>query len=183
MQTTWTIITRTRARTAEILTELVAAAERMGLHINQNKTKFIATNTNTRAGNVDANLIINDQNFEAVKEFIYLGTSVNPNNNTSEEIKIANRCYHGLSKYLANKRLYQKTRMRLYRTLIVPVLTYGSEAWTLTKTDESALSIFERKVLRKIFGAVYEKEYGDVDITLNCRISTSIHLVVKILPL
>ncbi|CAG9839544.1 unnamed protein product [Diabrotica balteata] len=154
------IITRTRARTAEILTELVAAAERMGLHINQNKTKFMATNTNTRAGNVDTNLIINDQTFEAVNEFVYLGTSVNPNNNTSEEIKrriiIANRCYYGLSKYLANKRLSQKTRIRLYRTLIVPVLTYGSEAWTLTKTDESAISIFERKVLRKIFGAVCE---------------------------
>ncbi|CAG9834157.1 unnamed protein product [Diabrotica balteata] len=101
----------------------------MGLHINQNKTKFMATITNTRSENVDTNLIINDQNFEAVKEFIYLGTSVNPNNNTSEEIKrriiIANRCYHGLSKYLANKRLSQKTRIRLYRTLIVPVLTYG----------------------------------------------------------
>ncbi|CAG9838071.1 unnamed protein product [Diabrotica balteata] len=89
----------------------------MGLHINQNKTKFMATNINTRAGNADANFIINDQNFESVKEFIYLGTSVNPNNNTSEEIKrrkiIANRCYRGLSNYLANKRLSQKTRIRL----------------------------------------------------------------------
>ncbi|CAG9839500.1 unnamed protein product [Diabrotica balteata] len=82
----------------------------MGLHINQNKIKFMATNTNTRTGNVDADLIINDQNIEAVKEFIYLGSPVNPNHNTSEEIKrqiiIANRCYHDLSKYLANKRLF-----------------------------------------------------------------------------
>ena len=35
--------------------------------------------------------------------------------------------------------------------LILPVLLYGAEAWTLLSTDAAALGIFERKVLRKIF--------------------------------
>jgi hypothetical protein len=34
-----------------------------------------------------------------------------------------------------------------------PVVTYGSETWTLTKADERSLGIFERKILRCIFGA------------------------------
>jgi hypothetical protein len=37
------------------------------------------------------------------------------------------------------------------------VAIYASETWTLTKTDERALGLFERKVLRCIFGAVQDK--------------------------
>ena len=39
----------------------------------------------------------------------------------------------------------------LYKTLIVPVLLYGAEAWTLLKNDAAALRAFERKVVRKLF--------------------------------
>lgn len=45
-------------------------------------------------------------------------------------------------------------KIRIYKTLIRPVLTYASEAWTLTKKDINRLNIFERKVLRSIFGPV-----------------------------
>jgi hypothetical protein len=37
-----------------------------------------------------------------------------------------------------------------------PVVTYGSETWTLTKADDRSLGIFERKILRCIFGAMQE---------------------------
>ena len=35
-----------------------------------------------------------------------------------------------------------------------PIVTYGREAWTLTNPDEQYLRIFERRILRKIFGTV-----------------------------
>jgi hypothetical protein len=41
---------------------------------------------------------------------------------------------------------------------IRPVTTYGSETWTLTKSDENSLRIFERKILRKIYGPVQERD-------------------------
>ena len=41
----------------------------------------------------------------------------------------------------------------MYKVLIRPVLTYDSETWTLSKTSERRLSLFERKLLRCIFGA------------------------------
>jgi hypothetical protein len=42
--------------------------------------------------------------------------------------------------------------------LVRPVLACGCEAWTLTKTDEVALGTFERKILRKIYDPIQERE-------------------------
>jgi len=44
--------------------------------------------------------------------------------------------------------------MKIYRTMIRPLVTYSSETWTLTAKDENNLRIFERQTLRKIFGPV-----------------------------
>ena len=66
--------------------------------------------------------------------------------------------------------------------LVVPVLIYGAEAWTLTDSDEKMLDLFERKVLRMIYGPVciegewrtsYNHElyllYGEATVTRNIR--------------
>jgi hypothetical protein len=47
--------------------------------------------------------------------------------------------------------------MTLYKVLVRPVATHASETWTLTKADERALELFERKFLRSTFGAVRDK--------------------------
>ena len=44
----------------------------------------------------------------------------------------------------------------LYKTLIRPVVAYASETWTLVNKDISTLRIFERRILRQIFGPVKE---------------------------
>jgi hypothetical protein len=44
------------------------------------------------------------------------------------------------------------TKCKIYKTLIRPVVLYGCESWTLTKTDDGKISITERKILRTIYG-------------------------------
>jgi hypothetical protein len=53
-------------------------------------------------------------------------------------------------------------KYKIYKTLIRPVVLYGCESWTVTKTDEGKLSIFfERKILRKIYGPIVTMGYGE----------------------
>ena len=47
-------------------------------------------------------------------------------------------------------------KIRLNKALIKPIVTYGAETWTMTKKEEQALLIFERKIFRRICGPKYE---------------------------
>ena len=121
--------------------------------MNENKTKDFASTSGEM--NLGTTIPIGDYNFEIVKDFVWLGSSVNNNTNVSLEIKrrvtLASRCYFGLSKELSNKALSRKTKLQMYKTLILPVLLYGAETWAITSSDEQVLQVFERKALRKIF--------------------------------
>jgi hypothetical protein len=43
--------------------------------------------------------------------------------------------------------------IRIYKTIILPVVLYGCEAWSLTLREEHRLKVFENRVLRRIFGS------------------------------
>ena len=99
---------------------------------------------------------IDGYNFEVVKHFVYLGSSISTDNNISLEIRrritLPNRCYFGPRKQLSEKALSWRTKIYLYKSLILPVLLYGPETWMLTSSDEEALGVFEGKILLKIYG-------------------------------
>jgi hypothetical protein len=72
----------------------------------------------------------------------------------AERIRKGNRAYYANAKLLKSELLKRSTKMRIYLTLRRPVVTYASETWTLTEKDEMRLRIFERQILRKIFGPI-----------------------------
>ena len=45
----------------------------------------------------------------------------------------------------------------MYKTVIKPVMMYGAETWVLSKVDELRLGVFERKILRRIYGPIWEE--------------------------
>ena len=145
----------------EAFTSLEKAAKGMNLFINQEKTKYMLVTKKCHAG-YPHYLEAGPYKFQVVHSFTYLGSDVNCNNDISEEIQkripAAKRCFHGLRKHLRSHLTSKNTKILMYKVLIRPVLTYASEKWTLSKTNEWRLSLFERKVLRCIFGVKQENE-------------------------
>jgi len=55
-----------------------------------------------------------------------------------------------------SKLISKMAKLKLYCSVIRPAITYASKTWTLKETTTNRLMVFERKVLRKIFGPTNE---------------------------
>jgi hypothetical protein len=159
------IIGRTQTAMKEAFINLEKAEKKMHLQINQEKTKYMPV-TKKACTDGPYHIEIGFYKFEIVHGFTYLKLEFNCKNVLSAEIQkrtlSANRCFRGIKSHLISR----KTKM-MYKILVRPVLTFASETWTLSKTDERLLSLFERRVLRCIFGAVWDAVCGGIDVTMN----------------
>ena len=124
------------------------------------KTLLVAGRERGSPRCVGAEVEIDGERFEVVDEFVYLGTLVTCDNDMSREVKrrvaVPNRAFYGLRNQLRSRSLQTRTKLALYRTLILPVALYGHEAWTLKEADRRVLGVLERKVLRSILGGKLE---------------------------
>jgi hypothetical protein len=55
----------------------------------------------------------------------------------------------------------KNVKIKIYRTIILPVVLYGCESWSLTLREECRLMVFENKVLRRIFGPKRDEVTGE----------------------
>jgi hypothetical protein len=90
-----------------------------------------------------------------VAKFKYLGTTLTVQNHMHEEIKnrlnSGNACCHSVQSLLPSCLLSRNLKVKIYKTIILPVVLYGCETWSLTLREEHRLSVFENRVLRRIF--------------------------------
>jgi hypothetical protein len=91
-----------------------------------------------------------------VSQFKYLGTTITNQNLIEKKIKRRlnshNACYHSVQTLLSSRLLSKNLKIRIYKTIILPVVLYGCETWSLTLREEHRLRMFVYKVLRRIFG-------------------------------
>ena len=62
-----------------------------------------------------------------------------------------NVCYNSVQKLLSPSLLPKNIKIKIYRTIIFPVVLYGCETWSLPLREKCQLSVFEIRVLRKMF--------------------------------
>jgi hypothetical protein len=100
--------------------------------------------------------------FEKVAKFIYLGMTLTNRNDIRDEIKSrlnsGNACYYSAQHLLSSRLISKNLKIKIYKTVILPVVLYGCETWSLTLGEEQRLRVFESRVLRRIFVPKWEED-------------------------
>lgn len=124
-----------------------------------------------RGGGDHNNLHVENNTFEQGQVFKYLGSTLKNQNIIHGEISIrlgdANQCLNALFK---SKLLSRKTINHLYISYIRLILTYVCATWAKTKGDDEKLRLFERKILRKMYGPVFNNTEQKWEIRTNAQL-------------
>ena len=124
---------------------LVAATREIGLEVSADKTKYMVMSRDQNAGRIHS-VRIDNSIFESVEEFKYFGTTLTNQNSIAEEIKSRSRsgnaCYHSVQNFLSSTLLSKNLKIKIYRTIMLPVVLYGRESWSLTLREERKLRVF-----------------------------------------
>ncbi|KAJ4431606.1 hypothetical protein ANN_20205 [Periplaneta americana] len=110
---------------------LLEASKEISLEVNPEKTKYMIMSRDENIRN--GNIKIGNLSFEEVEKSKYLG---------------------------ATSAVKKNLKIRIYKTVILPVVLYGCETWPLTLREEQRFRVFENEVLTKIFGTKRDEVTG-----------------------
>jgi hypothetical protein len=118
---------------------MLDASKEVGLEVNTEKTKYMLLSRHQNARQ-NHDIKIGNRCFENVSQFRYLGTTITNQNLIQEEIKLrlnsGNACYHSFRNLLPSRLLSKDIQIRIYKIIILPVVLYGCETWSLTLREE-----------------------------------------------
>ena len=131
------------------------ASKEIGLKVNADKTKYMVMSRDQNSGR-SHNIKTDNSFFERVEQFKYLVTTLTYQNSIQKEImsrlKSGNTCYHLVQNPLSSSLLSKNTKIKTYKTIILPVVLYWCETWSFTLREEHM-----QRALRRIFGPKRDK--------------------------
>ena len=115
-------------------------SEKVGLELNTQKTKIMASSPIT-------SWQIDRETVETVADFIFLGSKIIADGDCSHEIKrhlfLGRKVMTNLDSMLKSRDITLATEIRLVKTMVFPVVTYGCESWTIKKAEHRSIDAFE----------------------------------------
>ena len=156
---------------------LVARVSAYGMEVSTEKSKVMVNGTNE----ISVNITMNGESLKEVTVFKCLGATLSKDGTSRAKIRVRIATATAVSWYFTPNqplRLYQgdtataamvrlnrvwksnisfQTKFQLFRSLVVFILLYRCEAWTLLADDERRIQAFETKCLRKLLRISYRK--------------------------
>uniref|UniRef100_A0A8D8LKZ5 Craniofacial development protein 2 n=2 Tax=Cacopsylla melanoneura TaxID=428564 RepID=A0A8D8LKZ5_9HEMI len=140
----------------EIQIQIDAWAEKAksyGLIFSQEKSEVLILHKDNKP---DGSVKLDGKELNKVQQFKYLGSTISEKGTITEEINnrinTSSRFYNCIKGIIWNKNVPLKCKRTIYQTYFVPILTYGSETWTVKRKEESRIQAAEMKFLRSTVG-------------------------------
>ena len=127
-----TLMAESEEELKSLLTKVKEESENIGLMLNIQKTKIMASGPIT-------SWQIDGETVEKVADFIFFGSKITPDGDWSHEIKrcslLGRKVMTNLDNILKNRDITLSTKVRLVKAMVFPVVVYGCESWTVKKAE------------------------------------------------
>ena len=115
-------------------------SEKVGLKLNIQKTKIMASDPIT-------SWEIDGEKVKTVSDFIFLGSKITANGDCSHEIKrrllLGRKVMTNLDSIFKSRDITLPTKVRLVKAMVLPVVMYTCESWTVKKAEHQRIDAFE----------------------------------------
>jgi sorting nexin-29 len=140
---------------------LLEVSRDIGLEINAKKTKYMIMSHHPNSEQ-NPNIRTATESFENVAKFKHLGMTLTNHNDIHDKMKSrlnsGNACSYSVHNLSSSHLISKNLKIKIYKTVILPVVLNGSETWSLTLEEEYRWRVFENRVLRRIFGPKREED-------------------------
>ena len=158
------LIAKSNQELQELTDRLADRSRAYGMEVSSVKSKVMVNSLD----NATANITLNGETLEVVESFKYLGSTLTKDGRTDREIEIrlaqASAAMSKLSKIWRSSSISFKTKIRLYRSLVLSILLYGCESWTLTATMSKKIESFETKAFRRLLRISWVEHRTNLDV-------------------
>ena len=135
-----TLMAESEEEVKSLLIKLKEESEKVGLKLNIQKTKIMATGPIT-------SWEIDRETVERVSDFIFLASKITADGDYSHEIKrhllLGRKVMTNLDSILKGRDITLPTKVRLVKAMVFPVVMYGCESWTVKKAERQRIDAFE----------------------------------------
>ena len=143
--------------------KLVDSAAAFGMEISSEKSKVMVSSREE----TKTSIVMNGKLLEEVSEFKYLGSVLSKDGSSTKEIRtriaMATAAMTKLQKIWKSDISIQ-VKVKLYKSLVVSILLYGCETWTLMADTERRIQAFEMKCFRKLLRISYREHRTNVSV-------------------
>ena len=144
-----TLMAESKEELKSLLMEVKEESEKVGLKLNIQKTKIMASGPIT-------SWKIDGETVETVRDFIFLGSRITADGNCSHEIKrrllLGRKVMTNLDGILKSREITLPTNVHIGEAMVFLVVMYGCECWTIKKAKCQRIDAFElwcwRRLLR-----------------------------------